>query len=130
VNVDFNVFGGKSLSNAAIALNGGKNTTFKSGQLISVDAGTEAVILVQAKDWRFMSVSFGFNYSVSGEQYSPVQQYFMGPEGKTWRIVAIAVGSFIGLLLLVAIIICFIKCNRKQVKVHSSLPSIKHEPIN
>ena len=96
-------------------MNGGKNTTFKSGQLISVDAGTEAVILVQAKDWRFRSVSFEFNYAVSGERISA----FLGPDGKTWRIVAIVVGTFIGLLLLVAIIICYIKCSRKKVKIDS-----------
>lgn len=82
-----------------------------------MDAGTEAVILVQAKDFRFRSVSFEFNYAVSGEQYSAAQRYFLGPEGKTWRIVAIAVGTFIGLLFLVAMIICFIKCNRKKVKI-------------
>jgi hypothetical protein len=46
-NVDVNVFGGNSLTNASIPLNdGGSNKTFVAGRLITVDASTEAVILV------------------------------------------------------------------------------------
>ena len=66
VNVNLQIFGGRSLSNSSIALNAGTNTTFKTGQVITVDAGTEAVLLVYAKDYRFNQVSFQFNYAVTG----------------------------------------------------------------
>ncbi len=67
VNVNLQVFGGRSLSNASIALNAGTNKTFKTGQMITVDAGTEAVILVYAKDYRFNQVSFELDYAVTGD---------------------------------------------------------------
>jgi hypothetical protein len=67
VDVDFRVFGGRSLTNASIALNVGTNSSLKMGQLISVDAGTEAVILVTPKDWKFSPVSFEFKYAVTGD---------------------------------------------------------------
>jgi hypothetical protein len=66
-NTNIQVFGGRSLSNASIALNSGTNKTVKSGQLISVNAGTEAIILVYAKDYRLISSSFEINYAVAGE---------------------------------------------------------------
>jgi hypothetical protein len=123
VNVDFNVFGGKSLSNASIALNGGKNTTYKSGQLISVDAGTEAVILVQAKDWRFRSVSFEFNYAVSGEQYS---------DDFTEVIIAIVLGSIGGLIIVISFILCltyWIRRRKDRVISATGNISLDHMPL-
>jgi len=47
-------------------LNAGTNKTFRGGNLISIDAGTEAVILVSPREWR-LSPSFSFKYSVIGD---------------------------------------------------------------
>jgi hypothetical protein len=96
-----------------------------------VDAGTEAVILVQAKDFRFRSVSFEFNYAVSGEQYSVAEKYFLGPDGGTWIIVAIAVGSFIGLMIVISFIICLVYCIKRRNRIGQTPGnvSIDHMPL-
>jgi hypothetical protein len=117
VNVNLQIFGGRSLSNASIALNIGTNKTFKTGQVITVDAGTEAVLLVYAKDYRFNQVSFKFNYAVTGDQYPFYEKYFLGPDGMTWLIVAISVASFMALLIVVSIIIGIVYCCRRKDKV-------------
>ena len=102
------------MSNASIALNIGTNATLKMGQLVSVDAGTEAVILVTPRDWRFSPVSFEFKYAVTGDQYPFYEKYFLGPDGMTWLIVAISVASFMALMILISIIICIIYCCRRK----------------
>jgi hypothetical protein len=98
-------------------LNAGTNTTFKTGQVITVDAGTEAVLLVYAKDYRFNQVSFEFNYAVTGDQYPFYEKYFLGPDGMTWLIVAISVASFMALLIVLSIIIGIVYCCRRKEKV-------------
>ena len=82
-----------------------------------MDAGTEAVILVYAKDYRFNQVSFEFNYAVIGDQYPFYEKYFLGPDGMTWLIVAISVASFMALLIVISIIIAIVYCCRRNDKV-------------
>jgi hypothetical protein len=117
VNVNLHIFGGRSLSNASVALNSGTNKTFRTGQVAAVDTGTEAFLLVYARDFRFSQVSFEFNYAVTGDQYPFYEKYFLGPDGMTWLIVAISVASFMALLLVISIIIGIVYCCRRNEKV-------------
>jgi hypothetical protein len=109
--VKFYVFGGNSRSNASIAINSG-NQTFSAGSNVVVDVSTEAIILVQPRDYRFTGVNFKFSYAVIGEIYPWYESYIIGPDGYTYFIVGVSVGGVIALILLIVVILCIIKCVR------------------
>lgn len=107
------VFGGNSRTNASIALNSGTNTTFKAGQYATVDASAGAVVLVQPRNYSTINGTFSFKYGVmSGERYPFYEKYFLGEDGLNWMYAAIAIASFMGLLVVIGILICIIKCCR------------------
>ena len=72
-----------------------------------------AVILVQPKEFRFKS-SFSFRYGVVGTEYNWIEKFFVGENGFTYYVVALSVASFMGFLILIAIICCIVKCCRKS----------------
>jgi len=49
---------------------------------------------------------------MSGERYPFYEKYFLGEDGLNWMYAAIAIASFMGLLILIGILICIIKCCR------------------
>lgn len=68
---------------------------------------------MQPRDFRF-NTAFSFRYGVIGTEYNWLEKFFVGPQGFTWYVVAISVASFMGFLILVAIIIGIVKCCRKN----------------
>jgi hypothetical protein len=127
-DVNVQIFGGNSRTNASIpqVLN---NLTVKAGQLVSVDASMEAVILIRPRDYRFNPTYFEFKFGIDGTQYPWYEAYFIGPDGKTYIIAAIAIASVIALILVIAVILCVVRCvNKVDNKVHDESEIQKLQP--
>jgi hypothetical protein len=110
-------FGGTDRTNASRGLN--LNQSYSVGSIMSIDVSMGVTILIYPRDYRFNSY-FEFSYAVIGNKYSWIEKFFVGPQGFTWYIVALSVASFMGFLILVTIIICIVKCCRKDPEVSTS----------
>jgi hypothetical protein len=89
--------------------------------------------LVRPKDYRFSPTYFEFKYGIEGEMYPWYESYFVGPDGMTYFIAAISIAGFIGLILIIAIIMCVVKCVNSAEganKVHDISEAQKLEPGN
>lgn len=81
----------------------------------------EAIVLVKPKENRLTGVSFTFMYGIDGNRYGWPEVYFMGPDGYTWFIVSVSVLGAVGLLIIVSVIMCLVKCihaHENKNKVH------------
>ena len=106
------VFGGNSRTNASIATNGGTNKTYASGQIAQVDVSAGAVVLVQPRNYSLTGGNFEFKFGITGDTYPFYEKYFLGGDGYTWFIVAISVAGVMAFFILIAILLCIIKCIR------------------
>lgn len=75
------------------------------------------MVFVRPRDNRFSPVNFELTYGVIGEEYYTVEKLVIGPHGFTYFIVGCSVAGFMGLLIIVSIICCIVKCCRSQSKV-------------
>jgi uncharacterized membrane protein len=69
--------------------------------------------LVRPRDYRFLA-SFEFQYGMTGDYYMWLENFVIGPNGFTYFIVGCCFAGVIGLIIIVSIIMCIVKCCRSS----------------
>lgn len=128
-DVIIKLYGGSSRTNASFTAVTG-NASVSTGQLASIDYSTGLIVMVRARDNRFSPVSFNFSYGISGSFYPWYEQYIVGPNFQTYFIVGVAVAGFMALLIVIAIIMCFVHCCRSVSRKNKVGNISEMNPIN
>jgi len=87
---------------------------YTAGSRIQVPVSNGAMVFVRPRENRFSPVNFELTYGVIGDKYYEVEKLVIGPHGFTYFIVGCSVAGFMGLLLIISIICCIVKCCRSQ----------------
>lgn len=86
------------------------------------------MVFIRPRDNRFSPVNFELTFGVIGDKYYEVEKLVIGPHGFTYFIVGCSVAGFMGLLIIISVICCIVKCCRGQSKVDGV--AIEHHKID
>ena len=103
------MYGGNSRTNASLSVNG--NLTLTAGQSYYLDVSSDAMILVLPINGQ-SNPTFTLSFRVRGVQYTSLEKWFIGPNGKSELIVMIVTVIIVGLLVGAFFTIVIIKCWR------------------
>ena len=127
-NVYVYMYGGNSRSNASITV-ADNNQSLSLGLPYIVDVSAGAVVLVLPYTNQ-SSVSFTFEYYVTGTEYNFWEKLVVGPHGETYFIVGLACGSAIVLSILIGVICCIVRCCRREEESSQKVQVVPKDTIN
>ena len=113
-DVNIVVLQGASRTNMTIIPGDSLGRYYTAGSRIQVPVSNGAMVFVRPRENRFSPVNFELTYGVIGDKYYEVEKLIIGPHGFTYFIVGCSVAGFMGLLLIISIICCIVKCCRSQ----------------